>query len=173
MTGQQFGAIRQAIDEEALAKYLSEHVSQIKLPVQVKQAAFGQSNPTMLLTGSDGQRFILRKKPPGKLVSKTAHAVEREFKILEALNRHNQSLPKPAAGGGQSMLKGMSQDDERLLHPDAVPVPEVYCLCEDSAVLGTPFYIMQFVEGRIFTDPRMLSISKDERKQWCVIHHRS
>ncbi|PWN88250.1 APH-domain-containing protein [Acaromyces ingoldii] len=145
MTGQEFGAVRQAIDEKSLAKYLSEKVPEIKLPVQVKQAAFGQSNPTMLLTGSGGQRFILRKKPPGKLVSKTAHAVEREYKILEAIGRHNKSLPRPAVGG--------------------VPVPEVYCLCEDSSILGTPFYIMQFIEGRIFTDPRMLSIPKEERKQ--------
>lgn len=148
----QFGAVRQTIDEQSLARYVerTESTKHIKLPLQVKQAAFGQSNPTLLLIDADGSKYILRKKPPGKLVSKTAHAVEREYCIINAIGHFNASLP------------GKRNDAK------AVPVPEVYCLCEDSSVLGTPFYIMEFVDGRIFTDTRMLDIPKEERRKWCV-----
>lgn len=76
---------------------------------------------------------MLRKKPPGKLVSKTAHKVEREYKIIRALGDTN------------------------------VPVPKAYCLCEDSNVIGTPFYIMEFLDGRHFTDPAMPGVSAEER----------
>lgn len=147
--GQHFGAVRQSINEEGLNKYLVETAStkHIATPVTVQQAAFGQSNPTMLLTDARGARYILRKKPPGKLVSKTAHAVEREFRIIQAVGKYNDTLPDKRA-------------DAR-----AVPVPSVYCLCEDTSVLGTPFYIMEFCEGRIFTDARMLSIPKEERRK--------
>lgn len=152
---QKFGAVRQEINIDALQKYLTGNDSTskvIKTPVSVKQAAFGQSNPTMLLTDANGAQFILRKKPPGKLVSKTAHAVEREFKIIQALGKFNDTLP-----GGRN-------------HSKAVPVPSVYCLCEDSSILGTPFYIMEFVKGRIFTDVRMLSLPKEERRRWWVLY---
>jgi aminoglycoside phosphotransferase (APT) family kinase protein len=145
----QFGAVRQSIDEESLKRFITsnEATKHIKMPLEVKQAAFGQSNPTMLLTDAEGQRYILRKKPPGKLVSKTAHAVEREYRIIKAIGQYNDSLAN-------------KRNDAR-----AVPVPDVYCLCEDVSVLGTPFYIMQFVEGRIFTDARMLSLPKEQRRQ--------
>ena len=148
---QQFGAVRQKINTDALNEYIARHEStanEIATPVSVQQAAFGQSNPTMLLTDKKGAQFILRKKPPGKLVSKTAHAVEREFKIIQAIGKYNDSLE-----GGRE-------------HPKAVPVPSVYCLCEDASVLGTPFYIMEFVKGRIFTDARMLSLPKETRREW-------
>lgn len=77
----------------------------------------------------------MRKKPPGKLVSKTAHKVEREYRLLRAL-----------------------QDT-------AVPVPKVYCLCTDDTIIGTPFYIMEYLDGRIFTEPHMPGVSGEERKQ--------
>lgn len=149
--GQQFGKVRQEFDEGSLAKYIESHESirnAIALPIEVKQAAFGQSNPTMLLIDAKKNKFILRKKPPGKLVSKTAHAIEREYRIIKSIGQYNASLPK-------------KRDDEK-----AVPVPEVYCLCEDASVIGTPFYIMEFIEGRIFTDARMLNLPKEERKKW-------
>ena len=76
---------------------------------------------------------MLRKKPPGKLLSKTAHRVEREYQIIKAL-------------GGTD-----------------VPVPEVFCLCEDNNVIGTPFYIMEFLDGRHFTDPAMPGVGAEER----------
>lgn len=150
--GQEFGTVRQTIDEQSLNKYLSSNAStkHIKTPVSVQQAAFGQSNPTMLLTDGNGHKYILRKKPPGKLVSKTAHAVEREFRIIQAIGNYNRSL------------------DKGKENPKAVPVPEVYSLCEDVSVLGTPFYIMEFCQGRIFADVRMLQLSKEERREWYV-----
>lgn len=78
----------------------------------------------------------MRKKPPGSLVSSTAHAVEREYRIIHALG---------------------TQTD--------VPVPKVYVLCEDTSVIGTPFYVMEFLKGRIFEDCRMLSLPFEERRQ--------
>lgn len=92
------------------------------------------------MTDSRGKRYVLRKKPSGGLVSKTAHAVEREYRVIECVGKSGK-----------------------------VPVPEVYCLCTDESVLGTPFYVMEYLEGRIFTDVRMPEIaSKEERSKWCV-----
>ncbi|KAI1344582.1 phosphotransferase enzyme family protein [Xylariaceae sp. FL0016] len=119
------GRVRQPIDVKKLERYLREHVAEIETPLDVKQFGFGQSNPTYQLTSPSGARYVLRKKPPGALVSKTAHKVEREYRIISALS----STP--------------------------VPVPKAYCLCEDSAVIGTPFYVMSFLDGRIIEDPAM------------------
>jgi aminoglycoside phosphotransferase (APT) family kinase protein len=94
------------------------------------------------------KRFVLRKKPAGQLMSNTAHQVEREYTILRALHRHNIN---PSTAPHQ-----------------IVPVPEPIVLCEDSTVIGTPFYVMEFLEGRIFTDSRMLVVSPDDRRQWYV-----
>lgn len=86
------------------------------------------------MTGADGQRFVMRKKPPGKLLSKTAHKVEREYRILHALEATE------------------------------VPVPKTYCLCEDATIIGTPFYIMEFLDGRIFDDSAMPGVGAGERE---------
>lgn len=103
------------------------------------QFSFGQSNPTYQLTAADKKRYVLRKKPPGKLLSKTAHKVEREYKIIHSLGQTD------------------------------VPVPKAYCLCEDDAVIGTPFYIMEFLDGRMFTDPAMPGVSAEERNALYVV----
>lgn len=79
---------------------------------------------------------MLRKKPPGALLSSTAHAIEREYRIIHAL--------------------GTKTD---------VPVPKVYVLCEDNGIIGTPFYVMEFLAGRIYEDCRMLDLPFEERKQ--------
>ncbi|BDD61404.1 hypothetical protein MAP00_006448 [Monascus purpureus] len=129
------GPLRQPIDIPSLEKYINKNVPVIKTPLDVKQFGFGQSNPTYQLTATDGQRFVLRKKPPGKLLSKTAHRVDREYRILHALEKTD------------------------------VPVPKVYCLCEDDAVIGTPFYIMEFLDGRMITNSAMPGISPEERKE--------
>ncbi|MDP2436410.1 MAG: phosphotransferase, partial [archaeon] len=126
-------------DEQKLESYLKA-----KVPVlfgegslaglrSVQQFEAGQSNPTFLLTMGSGQRVILRKKPPGELLP-SAHAVEREFRILEALAR------------------------------TAVPVPRVYHLCLDAAVVGTPFYVMEALEGRVFKDPSLPGVPAGERR---------
>ncbi len=77
----------------------------------------------------------MRKKPPGKLLSKTAHRVDREYRILHALE------------------------------PTDVAVPKTYGLCEDDGVIGTPFYIMEFLDGRIFENPAMPGVSTEERTE--------
>ncbi|KAK8056373.1 acyl-CoA dehydrogenase family member 11 [Apiospora rasikravindrae] len=132
------GRVRHPIDVEALEKYISKHVPEIQVPLDVKQFGFGQSNPTYQLTSPDRQRYVLRKKPPGKLLSKAAHKVEREHRILTALG------------------------------PTDVPTPKTYCLCEDADVIGTPFYIMEFLDGRIFEDPAMPDASSpaERRALW-------
>ncbi|KAB8233590.1 hypothetical protein ETB97_011051 [Aspergillus alliaceus] len=127
------GAVRQSIDLPSLERYIDQNVPDIKTPLDVKQFSFGQSNPTYLLTGANGGQYVLRKKPPGKLLSKTAHKVEREYKVIHSLEQTD------------------------------VPVPKAYCLCEDSNVIGTPFYIMEFLDGRLFTDPAMPGVSVQER----------
>lgn len=93
---------------------------------------------------------MLRKKPAGALLSKTAHQVEREYQMLRALQTHNDTT---------------SDKDKR------VPIPRPYVLCEDESVIGTPFYVMEFLEGRIFTDQRLLTLEPHERREWSVTLH--
>jgi len=126
-------AVRAAhrIDIDALTRYMSEHVGGFAGPLRVEQFRGGQSNPTYLLTTPE-RRYVLRRKPPGKLL-KSAHAVEREYRVLSAL-----------ADTG-------------------VPVPRTYALCEDESVIGTRFFIMEHVEGRIIWEPRLPGFSVSER----------
>ena len=90
----------------------------------------------------------MRKKPAGQLLSKTAHQVEREYRMLRALHTYNTN-PSTTL-------------DKK------VPIPEPIVLCEDVDVIGTPFYIMEFLDGRIFTDPRMPEVSPETRREWYV-----
>jgi hypothetical protein len=132
------GTIRQPIDVAALARYIDAHVPLIKTPLDVKQFGYGQSNPTYQLTDARGKKYVMRKKPPGQLLSKTAHQVEREYRIIHSLENTD------------------------------VPVPKAFCLCEDSKVIGTPFYIMEFLDGRIFEDPAIPNVTPAERTAMCV-----
>ncbi|GBE80739.1 kinase-like domain-containing protein [Sparassis latifolia] len=143
--GGEYGPVRANIDVDRLNAYLSQHVEAIHAPVDVKQFKFGQSNPTYFLTDARSRRFVLRKKPDGQLLSSTAHQVEREYTMLRALFKHNIN---PATS------------PERK-----VPVPEPFVLCEDTTVIGTPFYIMEFLDGRIFTDMRMPGVSQETRRE--------
>ncbi|KAF2458400.1 kinase-like domain-containing protein [Lineolata rhizophorae] len=129
------GPVRQPIDVAALERYVEANVPDVKVPIAVKQFGFGQSNPTYQLTDRAGAKFVMRKKPPGKLLSKTAHKVEREYRVIHAL-----------AGTD-------------------VPVPRAYCLCMDDAVVGSPFYIMEFLDGRIFEDMTMPGVSAADREE--------
>ena len=88
----------------------------------------------------------MRKKPTGQLLSQTAHQVEREYAILVALEKHNLNPATP---------------DEKK-----VPVPKPIILCEDISVVGTFFYVMEFLDGRIFTDVRMFEVSPKDRREW-------
>jgi len=120
-----------AIDEAALATYLEAHWPGFRGPVKAEKFAGGQSNPTFMLTHAGGGA-VLRKKPPGQLL-KSAHAVDREYRVMKAL-----------AGTG-------------------VPVPPMHLLCEDDSVIGTSFYVMGFVEGRIFWDPALPDLAREDR----------
>jgi hypothetical protein len=95
------------------------------------------------------KRYVLRKKPAGQLLSATAHQIEREYTMLRALHKHNTNSPS-------------------IPPNEIVPVPEPFILCEDIKVIGTPFYIMEFLDGRIFTDTRMLEVSPQDRREWLV-----
>lgn len=118
-------------DEQKLCEYLVRHVEGFAPPLTVRQFKGGQSNPTYELTTRD-RKFVLRRKPPGKLLP-SAHAVDREYRIIAAL------------------------------YPTGFPVAKPYVLCEDESVIGTSFYIMDYVEGRIFWGPLLPGISRDER----------
>ena len=85
---------RAPLSQSAVDNYCSANVAGFKAPCIIKQFTFGQSNPTYLLTAADGFQYVLRKKPSGKLVSKTAHAIEREYKIYEAIGRAG-TIPVP------------------------------------------------------------------------------
>jgi aminoglycoside phosphotransferase (APT) family kinase protein len=118
-------------DEAALARYLAGRLPGFPGPLTVRQFQGGQSNPTFHLQ-ADGRAWVLRKKPPGKLLP-GAHAVEREFRIQQAL-----------------------QDS-------GVPVPRMALLCEDEAVIGQAFYVMSHVAGRVFTDRLLGGCAPEER----------
>lgn len=114
-----------------LESWLSNNVSGYVGPGTLDKCGFGQSNPTFRLSSPSGT-YILRRKPLGPLLPK-AHAIEREFRVLQALQG------------------------------STVPVPRVFALCEDCDVLGAAFYVMEFVEGRIFYDQTLPGMSAEER----------
>lgn len=119
------------LDLEAVEKYLTPRIDGFSGPVRAQKTATGQSNPTYILTTPSG-KYVLRQKPLGKLL-KSAHAVEREYRVMRALQ-----------GSG-------------------VPVPKTCFLCEDETVLGSPFFVMSFVAGRNFVDPRLKDCSVEDR----------
>ncbi len=118
-------------DPARLEDYLAAHIADFAGPLTVEQFKGGQSNPTYKLS-TPKRSYVLRRKPPGKLL-KSAHAVDREYRVITALA------------------------------DSAVPVARTYCLCEDPAVIGTAFYVMEFVAGRIFWDPTLPEQSTGER----------
>ena len=117
---------RHRIDTAALERYLGFRITEIE------QFKGGQSNPTYRLTASDGRKFVLRRKPPGKLLP-SAHAVDREYRVIAAL------------------------------HPTGLPVARPHRLCEDASVIGTAFYVMDYVEGRVLWDQSLPCMTKSER----------
>jgi aminoglycoside phosphotransferase (APT) family kinase protein len=127
------GPMREAhrFDVARLADYMRAHVDAGIRTVEVEQFKGGQSNPTYLVR-ANGKRYVLRRKPPGKLLP-SAHAVDREYRVITAL-----------AGTD-------------------VPVAKTYALCLDDTVIGTAFYIMDFVDGRILWDPRLPGMTPSER----------
>ena len=124
----------QALNVDALVAYLTRHLPDFAGPVSVERFHDGQSNPTYKL-GSRGHSYVLRTKPgPAARLLPSAHAIEREYRVMRA-------------------LRGTD-----------VPVPAVYCLCEDEAVIGRAFYVMDFVDGRVLWDQSLPGLSTAERR---------
>ncbi|HUQ26560.1 MAG TPA: phosphotransferase family protein [Burkholderiales bacterium] len=113
---------RHRIDTAALEKYLGFEIGKIE------QFKGGQSNPTYKIDN----KYVLRRKPPGKLLP-SAHAVDREFKVISAL------------------------------HKVGFPVARPHVLCQDESVIGTAFYVMQYVEGRVLWDPALPGMTREQR----------
>ena len=130
-TGTREVEARDAFDEARLAEWMAGHVDGFAGPLTVRQFKGGQSNPTYELT-TPGAAYVLRRKPFGKLLP-SAHAVDREFRLIAAL------------------------------HPTGFPVARPYALCEDEAVIGAMFYIMQRVDGRILWNLALPGQSREQR----------
>ena len=118
-------------DEAALERYLAGHLPGFAGPCAVRQFQGGQSNPTFHLRAASGE-YVLRKKPPGVLLP-SAHAVDREYRILGALR------------------------------DSGVPVPAVHLLCDDEGVIGTMFFVMDYQPGRVFPDRTLPGVSAADR----------
>ena len=120
-----------AFDEARLREYLRDTLPAVADGLDVSQFKGGQSNPTYKLT-TPSASYVLRRKPPGKLL-KSAHAVDREFRVLSALSKQG------------------------------IPVATPILLCADDDVVGTMFYVMEFVDGRVFWEPHLPALDATER----------
>ncbi len=121
------------LDNKKLAQYLAQHIPGFEGPLKSKKFAGGQSNPTYLLT-TPTLSYVLRRKPPGKLLP-GAHAVDREFKVLSALANSN------------------------------VPVAAALHLCDDDEIIGSMFYVMEHMDGRVLWEPTLPESTPQERTQ--------
>ncbi len=119
-------------DAGRLAEFIRAEVEPFTGELRVRRVEGGQSNPTYIVDAGQ-HRYVLRRKPPGNLLP-SAHAIDREFRVMRAL-------------GGSP-----------------VPVPRVRALCEDASVLGTSFYVMDYVEGRILGDQTLPGVAPAERR---------
>ena len=119
-------------DVARLEAYLAAEVGGFHGPLSVRQFGGGQSNPTYLL-GTPDRRYVLRRKPPGPLLA-SAHAVDREYRVITALGAHT-----------------------------SVPVARTFALCTDDAVIGSWFYVMEHVAGRVYWDPTLPELPRAAR----------
>jgi aminoglycoside phosphotransferase (APT) family kinase protein len=153
--GQVTTKVRQTLNVEALAEWMASQKelqsflsasSSLEERMELRQFGFGQSNPTYMVRILDYNNrenvaitMVLRKKPQ-KVAHASAHALHREFRVLRAIEAHNLENPNKR-----------------------VPVPKVYVYCKDLNVLGAEFYLMEFVQGRIYTNPALPGMSRPER----------
>ena len=121
-----------SFDAARLSGWLKENLPGFAGALKIEQFKGGQSNPTYLIEAG-GKRYVLRRKPPGKLLP-SAHAVDREYRIITALGN------------------------------TGVPVAKSRALCLDESVIGTTFYVMDYVEGRVFWDPALPGLEPTERR---------
>ncbi len=120
-----------ALDLDSLTAWCATHIQGFTGPLTATRFAGGQSNPTYRLAAPSGS-YVLRRKPPGVLLP-SAHQVDREYRVMKAL-----------------------QDTQ-------VPVPRMHALCEDPAVIGSTFFVMDFIPGRVFMDARLPGLTPHER----------
>lgn len=120
-------------DTAALERYMATHIAGFVPPLDVGQVRGGMSNPTFILTDGAGKRYVLRKKPPGQLLP-SAHAVDREFRVISAL------------------------------WETKVPVAKSYVLCQEPSVIGTDFYLMDFLDGRVFRNYALPEMEPAQRR---------
>ncbi|GLX81739.1 phosphotransferase family protein [Thalassotalea eurytherma] len=118
------------INLASLSSYLESHIADFKGPITLEKFDGGQSNPTFKVTASSGV-YVLRRQPPGKLL-KSAHAVDREYRVLDALK------------------------------DSKVPVAKVYHLCEDKSIIGSMFYLMEYCDGTVYWDAPLKDISSND-----------
>lgn len=121
-----------SLDEAKLLAYLEANVDGFAGPISVTKFAGGQSNPTFKIDASSGS-YVLRRQPPGELL-KSAHAVDREYRVIKAL-----------------------ADSD-------VPVAKVYHLCEDREIIGSMFYLMEFCEGNIYWRPELNDVESPTQR---------
>lgn len=121
-----------SLDEARLFSYLKHYLPDLEGPLKATKFSGGQSNPTFKLSAGNAE-YVLRRQPPGKLL-KSAHAVDREFRVYQALANSD------------------------------VPVPKVFHLCEDRDVIGSMFYVMEYCEGRIFWDAALPELASNEER---------
>jgi len=119
------------IDTSKLASYLELHIDDFRGPLTAIKFDAGQSNPTFLIEAASG-KYVLRRKPPGELL-KSAHAVDREFRVISSLGDTN------------------------------VPVAKAYHMCNDESIVGSIFYIMEYIDGRVIWDPALPDHDAAER----------
>ena len=118
------------LDAAALEAHLASNLAGFRGPLEIRQFEGGQSNPTYFLRTANA-RYVLRKKPPGDLLP-SAHAVDREYRVMAALAGH-------------------------------IPVPPTLLMCDDPGVIGTPFFVMGCVDGRVFRQPHLPGVSAADR----------
>lgn len=121
------------VDCEALSAWCESHIDGFKGPVSLEKFAVGQSNPTYLMRADSG-RYVLRSKPPGSLLQ-SAHAVDREYRVMHAL----------------------SETD--------IPVPRMYALCEENDVIGSMFFVMEHLQGHTYLDPALPDLQRGQRRE--------
>lgn len=123
------------LNTDALEDFLADH-GLLQTPMHLRQFQGGQSNPTYFIdtgTGDNRRSYVLRKQPPGDILP-SAHRVDREYRVMSA-----------------------------LADAPGVPVPAMHVYCDDASIIGTPFYVMDYVEGRVFSDPSMPELAAPER----------
>jgi aminoglycoside phosphotransferase (APT) family kinase protein len=130
--GTAFYGERHALPLRRLERWMRDHVTGFRGPLAAERFEGGQSNPTYKVVAASGT-YVLRRKPLGHLLP-SAHAVDREYRVMRALAH------------------------------TAVPVPGVYALCEDNAIIGNTFYVMEFLDGRVFWDQRLPGLGAADRR---------